>query len=98
MIAGTGNTELDGSDISIGRVSLRSRGVDITAAAIAISRDIRRREIASVILEELVQSLGLHTDIASPAYRRSIFSEESNSVTRLNGQDLTALRRHYPSP
>jgi hypothetical protein len=96
QITGTGNGELDGTNISIGRVALRSRGDEITAAAIAISRDIRRREIASVVLEELVQALGLHTDIASPAYRRSIFSEESNSVTRLSGQDLEALQRHYP--
>ncbi|WP_227284923.1 DUF2927 domain-containing protein [Boseongicola sp. H5] len=96
QISGTGNSELDGATISIGRVALRSRGPDITAAAIAISRDIRRREVASVILEELVQALGLHTDIASPVYRRSIFSEESNSVTRLSGQDAEALRRHYP--
>ncbi|MBY4893005.1 hypothetical protein A8B78_08270 [Jannaschia sp. EhC01] len=97
-IIGTGVEELDGSSIAIGRVAIRSRGQDIVAATIAISQDIRRREIASVILEELVQSLGLVTDIASPAYELSIFAENGNSMTRLRGQDASALRRHYPRP
>lgn len=98
VISGTGVEELDGSDIAIGRVAIRSRGDQIVAATIAISQDIRRREIASVILEELVQSLGLVTDIASPAYQYSIFAENGNSMTRLRGQDASALRRHYPRP
>lgn len=98
VIEGTGIEELDGSDIAIGRVAIRSRGESIVAATIAISQDIRRREIASVILEELVQSLGLVTDIASPAYELSIFAENGNSMTRLRGQDAAALRRHYPRP
>ncbi|WP_341864239.1 DUF2927 domain-containing protein [Gymnodinialimonas sp. 57CJ19] len=97
-ITGTGVEELDGSSIAIGRVAIRSRGGDIVASTIAISQDIRRREIASVILEELVQSLGLVTDIASPAYELSIFAENGNSMTRLRGQDASALRRHYPRP
>lgn len=97
-IAGTGVAELDGSSIAIGRVAIRSRGDTIIASTIAISRDIRRREIASVVLEELVQSLGLVTDIASPAYELSIFAENGNSMTRLRGQDAAALRRHYPRP
>jgi hypothetical protein len=95
-IEGTGVPELDGTSISIGRVALRSRGERITGAAIAISADIRRREIASVVLEELVQAMGLVTDVLSPAYADSIFSEDSNSTTRLRGQDAAALRRHYP--
>jgi hypothetical protein len=88
--------ELDGSEIAIGRVAIRSRGEEITGAAIAISADIQRREIASVVLEELVQAMGLVTDVVSPAYEDSIFSETGNSVTRLRGQDAAALRRHYP--
>jgi len=95
-MAGTGNGEIDGQTLSIGRVALRTRGGEIRAAAIAISRDIRRREVASVMLEELVQAMGLPTDVRSPAYRRSIFSEEGNSVVWLRGQDAEALRRHYP--
>ncbi|NKX43633.1 DUF2927 domain-containing protein [Roseicyclus persicicus] len=95
-IGGTSVAELDGAEIAIARVALRSRGEDIVAAAIAISADIRRREIASVVLEELVQAMGLPTDIASPAYTRSIFSETGNSTVWLRGQDAAALRRHYP--
>ena len=95
-ITGTSVPDLDGSEIAIGRVALRSRGEWITGAAIAISADIQRREIASVVLEELVQSMGLVTDIVSPAYHDSIFSEDDNSTTRLRGQDAAALRRHYP--
>ncbi len=95
-ISGTSVPELDGSEMAIGRVVLRSRGDEITGAAVAISADIQRREIASVVLEELVQAMGLVTDVLSPAYEDSIFSETGNSVTRLRGQDVTVLRRHYP--
>ena len=96
LIHGTGNSQIDGSEIAIGRVVLRSRGAEIVEAAIAISRDIARREIASVVLEELVQAMGLPTDIAGEAYLGSIFSETGNSVVRLTGQDAEALRLHYP--
>lgn len=95
-ITGTSIAELDGSEMAIARVALRSRGGTILSAAIAISQDIRRREIASVVLEELVQALGLPTDIDSPGYTRSIFSEADNATVRLRGQDAAALRRHYP--
>lgn len=98
QIEGTGNPQIDGVNIALGRVVLRSRGAAIQDAAIAISLDIGRREIASVVLEELVQAMGLVTDIEGAAYRRSIFSETGNSVVRLSGQDAEALRRHYPSP
>jgi len=96
IISGTGNAELDGSELAIGRVAIRSLGGDIQDATIAISRDIQRREVASVVLEELVQALGLPTDIQSPAYPDSIFNENSNAVVWLRGQDAEALRRHYP--
>jgi hypothetical protein len=95
-IEGTSLAELDGAEIAIARVVLRSRGEDILAAAIAISQDIRRREITSVVLEELVQAMGLPTDISAPDYEQSIFSETSNSAVWLRGQDAAALRRHYP--
>jgi len=96
IISGTGNEELDGSELAIGRVAIRSIGGDIQEATIAISRDIQRREVASVVLEEMVQALGLPTDIQSPAYPDSIFNENSNAVVWLRGQDAMALRRHYP--
>lgn len=95
-ISGTSLPDLDGSDMAIARVALRSRGEEIVSAAIAISQDINRREIASVVLEELVQAMGLPTDIDSPAYGTSIFAEYSNSNVWLRGQDAAALRLHYP--
>ncbi len=97
-ITSTGNPEMDGETLAVGRVAIRSVGGDIRSATIAISRDIMRREIASVVLEELVQAMGLPTDIQSPAYGDSIFNETGNSVVRLLGQDAEALRRHYPRP
>lgn len=95
-IDGTSLSDLDGAQIAIARVALRSRGTEIIASAIAISQDIRRREIASVVLEELVQAMGLPTDIDGPAYQDSIFAEYSNSTVWLRGQDAAALQRHYP--
>jgi len=95
-ITGTGNAEMDGEELAVGRVAIRSIGGEIQEAAIALSRDIRRREVASVVLEELVQAMGLPTDVQSPAYANSIFSEDGNSVVWLRGQDAEALRRHYP--
>lgn len=97
-ISGTSLPDLDGADLAIARVALRSRGDEIVSAAIAISRDINRREIASVVLEEIVQAMGLPTDIDGPAYGGSIFAEFSNSTVWLRGQDVAALRLHYPRP
>ncbi|PFG63150.1 Protein of unknown function (DUF2927) [Thioclava sp. ES.031] len=69
----------------------------ITDADIAFSRDIQMRDIRSVVLEEIVQSLGFSTDLEDPYYtQNSIFSENGNSVTRLIGQDAMTLRSHYP--
>ncbi len=70
---------------------------NLTNAAIIVARDIRMQDIRSIVLEELVQSLGLLTDLRNPYYtRRSIFSEDSNATLQLAGQDVMALRRHYP--
>lgn len=91
----TGVDDLDGAVLPLGRVALRARNGEIREALIAVSALARRREIASVLLEEIVQGLGLMTDIRGPAYRRSLFSEDGNSVVRIAGQDAMALRRHY---
>lgn len=92
----TGVPELDGAALPLGRVALKARDGTISEALIAVSMHARRREIASVLLEEITQALGLITDIKGDAVRRSLFSEDGNSVTRLRGQDRMALRRHYP--
>jgi len=95
-IGGTSLSDLDGSEIAIARVVMRSRGDEILTTAIAISQDIRRREITSVVLEEIVQAMGLPTDVDGPAYEDSLFSEYRNAAVWLRGQDAAALRRHYP--
>jgi hypothetical protein len=70
---------------------------DIDRAVIILSRDLLPEEMGSVMLEELTQSLGFLTDLEGRAYAEtSIFSETSNAVTRLQGQDRMAIRRHYP--
>ncbi|UWQ18838.1 DUF2927 domain-containing protein [Jannaschia sp. M317] len=91
----TGVEGLDGNVLPLGRVALRARDNEIREALIAISAQARRREIASILLEEVTQALGLMTDIEGPDYRRSVFAETGNSVVRLEGQDAMALRRHY---
>lgn len=69
----------------------------IDRAVIVLSRDLLPDELDSVVLEELTQSLGFLTDLEGTAYAdTSIFSESSNAVSRLRGQDKMAIRRHYP--
>lgn len=101
-VTGTGAAHIDGRD-SLGpkgiahfRFRFESRHA-ITDAHILVSKDIASGDIRSVMLEELVQSLGLSTDLLN-AYdrRRSIFARDGNAVTRLRGQDAMALRTHYP--
>jgi len=88
---------LRGARIQLGQVHVGYRENTIRAAHIAISRDIPLTHIRSVVLEEVVQALGLLTDILNPYYRhRSIFAEDCNCTTRLMDQDAVALRLHYP--
>lgn len=69
----------------------------IYRGTIVIAADLAHEDFNSVMLEELVQSLGLLTDVEGSAYADiSIFSETSNAVTRLRGQDAAAIRLHYP--
>ncbi len=70
---------------------------DIDRAVIILSHDLLPEEMSSVMLEELTQSLGFLTDLEGTAYaENSIFSETSNAISRLRGQDRMVLRRHYP--
>ncbi len=96
-ISGTGMRGLDGVQIEIGRFHVQwDRNRNITRAGIVLSGDLAPHDAASVILEEIVQSLGLVWDLRNPAYRnRSIFDEDSNSIVALRGQDAMAIRTHY---
>lgn len=68
----------------------------ITRAAIVFSRDVQARFAASIMLEELTQSLGFITDLRNTHYEEnSIFSEDSNALTTLAPQDIMAIQRHY---
>jgi hypothetical protein len=96
VMQGTGEPALEGRVLPLAQVVVQARGQWIERAVISISVDTPRRAIASVVLEEIVQALGLMTDIRSPVYRKSIFAEDSNSGTRLLGQDAMVIRRHYP--
>jgi hypothetical protein len=99
VIRGTGNPTLDGGYIEAALTSIiwQTDSGRMESASIAISRGIFPGDIRSVVLEELTQSLGLIFDIRDTYYNsRSIFSEDSNSVTRISGQDEMVLRTHYP--
>lgn len=70
---------------------------DIERINIFINSEIGLTDVRSIVLEELTQGMGLPYDISDPAYRRrSIFSQETNAVTVLTGQDAAMLRLHYP--
>ncbi|SHJ14210.1 DUF2927 domain-containing protein [Wenxinia saemankumensis] len=97
-IAGSGIPDLEGSTMGAAFVYIWWDGRHrITEGRILMADDLPQDEVYPVLLEELTQSLGFMIDIRNPAYERdSVFSEDSNSVTRLGAQDRAALRRHYP--
>lgn len=72
---------------------------DLTKATILISAYIQPRDVASVVLEELFQSLGFRYDVEGRYYQtRSILAQDSNATTRIKDQDAAILRLHYPPP
>lgn len=97
-IFGTGVDGVDDEIIGAGLTTVWwNDNREITNALIVMAGDLPSPEIYPVMLEELTQALGFLTDIRSALYEReSVFSEDSNSVTRLGPQDLMVLRRHYP--
>jgi hypothetical protein len=98
-IAGTGVRGVDGQLIGAALVTVWwDEGQELTEAVIVLAEDLPAADIGPVVLEELTQAMGLMTDIRNPAYEGiSVFSEDSNRVTRLGPQDQDALRRHYPA-
>ncbi|TAG26430.1 MAG: hypothetical protein EAZ40_04575 [Rhodobacterales bacterium] len=97
-ISGTGIEALDGVEIGLATMTISWRNNrTLTDCYISSSNSAPMSEVYSGMLEELTQCMGLWTDIGGSYYEsRSIFSETSNSRTRLGEQDLMALRRHYP--
>lgn len=68
---------------------------NIVEALVVIAAKRGPTEVRSVMLEEVVQSLGLVNDIRNRNYRHSIFSESGSNTVNLKGQDAQALRLHY---
>lgn len=98
IVTQTGLSEVDGNEIGAALFQIWwNQRNEITRGVIVMAGDIPLRDVYPVMLEELTQSLGLTTDIRNPWYEtRSVFSEDSNSVTKLGEQDIMVLRRHYP--
>ncbi len=97
-IQGTGVWGVDGQVIGAALVTVWwDEGQDLTEAVIVLAENLPAADVGPVVLEELTQAMGLMTDIRNPSYEGvSVFSEDSNRVTRLGPQDREALRRHYP--
>ena len=97
-IQGTGIQGVDGQVIGAALVTVWwNEGQDLTEAVIVLAEDLPPTDVLPVVLEEITQAMGLMTDIRNPAYEGiSVFSEDSNRVTRLGPQDREALRRHDP--
>lgn len=98
-VAGTGLPWFDGNPLNMARMQAGWRNDDgsIFICAVAFSREVRVRAVQRILLEEITQCLGLMTDVRGGYYEsRSIFSEDGIEAMTLTGQDLMALRRHYP--
>ncbi len=95
-IKGTGS-DLDGSVIEGAAVNIEwNDKTEIKKATIVMAGDLGAEEIPSIMLEELTQALGPINDIRNKAYEGvSIFSEDSNTQTKLGTQDIMVLRRLY---
>lgn len=97
-IRGTGMAGVDGTPLGGASVRVASNHDtgEILRTVIVFSTTLDIRAYESAMLEELVQGLGLMTDIKSPHYdTRSIFSQDSNAMKTLGEQDIMALRRLY---
>ena len=96
-VAGTGLRWFDGNPMQVARMQMgwRDDGTAFTCA-IALSNDVTQDLVPRVLVEEIVQCLGLMTDIGGASYSsRSIFSERGTARS-MGAQDIMALRRHYP--
>lgn len=97
-IRNTGLAPLDGAVIEAAKTQLWWRhDFTLITGAIVFGQDIDPKDLPSIMLEEVTQSMGLLTDVGGPYYEsRSIFSESSNQLTTLGLQDVMVLRLHYP--
>jgi hypothetical protein len=98
-IRGTGYPEMDGIPIGAAQIQVFWGGdQSLTDAAIVFAADIPIDQAGPIMLEELTQAMGLITDTRNSYYEtRPVFSEDSNTVTKLGVQDREASRFHYPA-
>ncbi|WP_189641215.1 DUF2927 domain-containing protein [Paramylibacter ulvae] len=99
IIKNTGYRLLDGQKVNNAISASAVVGKYILSSGIAVSVDrVKQSKLNSIVLEEVVQSLGLTWDIHNPYYdKRSIFAQVgTDSITKLSGQDAQVLRMHYP--
>lgn len=98
VISGTNIKELDGTKMGAAYSRVWWHGSrQIRKSVLLFTNQIPSREVESIMLEQLTQSLGFMTNIENPYYRnRSIFAERNNTTKTLSGQDVMVLRRHYP--
>ena len=76
-----------------------TKNYKIARAGVTISNSVTDSlQLRAIVLEELVQSLGLMWDIENPHYNAiSIFSQSGpDNLLKIQGQDRAILQRHYP--
>lgn len=96
-VIGLSYLALNGAKVSRAATRISAIRGRIFSAGIVLSQSVDQPAISSVMLEEVVQALGLPYDILNPYYtERSIFAQSGpNRLADLKGQDAMALRRHY---
>jgi hypothetical protein len=99
LIAGTRFKDLNGLTAQNARTVILGGNGKILRTGVTISNTLKNpTQIRAIVLEELVQSLGLMWDIDNPYYNdTSIFSQFGpDNLMKIEGQDKAALQRHYP--
>lgn len=100
LIQGTGFKALNGLTAQNARTVILGGNGKILRTGVTISNTLKNpTQIRAIVLEELVQSLGLMWDIENPYYNNiSIFSQSGpDNLMKIEGQDKAALQRHYPN-
>ena len=72
-------------------------GSPIKKGQVSVNQNVSGRELQSIILSNLMSSLGFLNNVdGGPYTNNSVLAGHSNAQTRLAGQDVIALRTHYP--
>jgi hypothetical protein len=72
-------------------------GSPIKKGQVSVNQNLTGRTLQSIILSNLMSSLGFLNNVdGGPYTNNSVMAGHANAQTRLAGQDLIALRTHYP--